>query len=276
MHARELAELGALLAVNSPVIAKGAAWLPARLNEEYWAASKCRLDRWGRVLLQLTGAAGQVEIPATLAWPRVRPVLEEILVSELLTRLWTATACACDASSGEENYEPVARNIFVGHLDARRRLLGLLADGRVIGLAEAVKLNHLRRKVERWTDMLLAHLAPVIDAGEFAFEKERAKDFAEDLGYPSAHPKESAHAERRFTCQIVLVSLRASFAQGLAERAASGDLNRRIGSTLLGTIREEGADPAVVVKSLWVERMSRMASEAEGMVEELVRMDGEG
>jgi hypothetical protein len=151
-----------------------------------------------------------------------------------------------------------------------------LADGRVIGLAEAVKLNHLRRKVERWTDMLLAHLAPVIDAGEFAFEKERAKDFAEDLDYPSAHPKESAHAERRFTCQIVLVSLRASFAQGLAERAASGDLNRRIGSTLLGAIREEGADPAVVVKSLWVERMSRMASEAEGMVEELVRMDGEG
>jgi len=71
----------------------------------------------------------------------------------------------------------------------------------------------------------------------------------------------------------VLASLRASFAQGLTERAASGDLNRRIGSALLGAIREEGADPASLVKSLWVERMSRMASEAEGMVEELVRMD---
>jgi len=193
MHARELAELGALIAVNSRVIAKGAAWLPAKLNEEYWAASKCRLDRWGRVLVQLANAAGQVEIPATLAWPRVRPVLEEILVSELLTRLWTATACACDASSGEEDLEPVARNIFAGHLDARRRLLGLLADGRVIELPEAVKLNHLRRKVERWTDMLLAHVAPAINTGEFAFEKERAKDFAEDLDF------EAAHAERRLT-----------------------------------------------------------------------------
>jgi hypothetical protein len=267
MHARDLAELGALIAVNSPVIAQGAAWLPARLNEEYWAASKCRLDRWGRVLVHLAGAVGQVEIPATLTWPRVRPVLEEILVSELLTRLWTATAVACDASSGEEDLEPVARNIFAGHLDARRRLLGLLADGRVIELPEAVKLNHLRRKVERWTDMLLAHLAPAINTGEFAFENERAKDFAEDLDF------EAAHAERRLTSQIVLVSLRASFAQGLAERAASGDLNRRIGSALLGAIREEGADPASLVKSLWVERMSRVASEAEGMVEELVRMD---
>jgi hypothetical protein len=269
MHARELAELAALIALHSAVIAKGASWLPARLNEEYWAASKCRLDRWGRVLLQLTGVAGQVEIPATLAWPRVRPVLEEILVSELLTRLWTATACACDANSGEEDFEPVARNIFVGHLDARRRLLGLLADGRVIGLPEAVKLNHLRRKVERWTDMLLAHLGPAIDAGEFAFEPERAKDFAEDLD------EQAAYAERRLTCQIVLVSLRASFAEGLADRAASGDLNRRIGAALLGAIREEGADPAGLVKSLWLERMSRMASEAAGMVEELVRMDRE-
>ena len=48
-----------------------------------------------------------------------------------------------------------------------------------------------------------------------------------------------------------------------------------IGSALLGAIREEGSDPASLVKSLWVERMSRVASEAEGMVAELVRMDGE-
>ena len=157
-------------------------------------------------------------------------MLEEILASELLTRLWTAAAAAYDAARGDQELSPVARNIFSGHLDARRRLLALLADGRVILLPEAVQLNHLRRRVERWTDMLLAHLAPLIDIEEFAFEPARARDFAEDLDH------ESAHAETRFTSQLVLVSLRASFADGLSDRSPNADLNRRIGAAILGAL----------------------------------------
>jgi hypothetical protein len=267
MHARELAELAALVAIHSPVIVQGAGRVPHTSNEQYWAASKCRLDRWGRLLRQLTAATTEPQLPATLAWPRVRPVLEEILATELLTRLWTATAAAYDASRSDQDLEPIARNIFIGHLDARRRLLGLLADGRVIKLPEAVQLNHLRRRVERWTDMLLAHLAQSIDIAEFAFEPDRAREFAEDLD------REAAQAERRFTCQLVLASLRASFADGLAERTPNGDLNRRIGAAILGTFREEITDSTGLVKSLWLERLSRTASDTEGMIEELLRLD---
>jgi hypothetical protein len=151
MHARDLAELAALVAVESPALVTAGAQVPYSVIEPYWTASKCRLDRWGRLLRQLTAAAGQPPLPATLSWPRVRPVLEEILASELLTRLWTAAAAAYDAARNDQELSPVARNIFGGHLDARRRLLALLADGRVIQLPEAVKLNHLRRRVERAT-----------------------------------------------------------------------------------------------------------------------------
>jgi hypothetical protein len=267
MHARELAELAALVAIHSPVIVQGGGRVPHTSNEQYWAASKCRLDRWGRLLRQLTAAITEPQLPATLAWPRVRPVLEEILATELLTRLWTAVAAAHDAFRNDQDLEPIARNIFVGHLDARRRLLALLADGRVIALPEAVQLNHLRRRVERWTDMLLAHLAQTIDIGEFAFEPDRARDFAEDLDH------EAAQAERRFTCQLILASLRASFADGLAERSPNGDLNRRIGAAILGAFREEITDSTGLVKSLWLERLSRTASDTEGMIEELLRLD---
>src|SRR5436190_13800894 len=211
MHARELAELAALVAVHSPAIIHGSGRVPHSVSEQYWAASKCRLDRWGRLLRQLTASTDQTLRPATLAWPRVRPVLEEILATEILTRLWTATAAAYDSARSDQELEPVARNIFSGHLDARRRLLTLLADGRVITLPDAVKLNHLRRRVERWTDMLLAHLAGMIDINEFAFEPERAHDFAEDLDH------QAAQAERRVTCRLMLLSLKASFADDLAD-----------------------------------------------------------
>ena len=173
---------------------------------------------------------------------------------ELLTRLWTAAAAAYDAARNDQELSPVARNIFAGHLDARRRLLALLADGRVILLPEAVKLNHLRRRVERWTDMLLAHLAPLIDIEEFAFEPDRARDFAEDLDH------ESAHAEHRFTSQLVLVSLRASFADGLSDRSPNADLNRRIGAAILGALPRRDSDSTSLVKSLWLQRIISTAS----------------
>ena len=219
------------------------------------------------MLRKLVAAAGEARLPATLAWPRVRPVLEEIVATELLTRVWAAAATAYDAERGDEDLSPVARNILTSHLDARRRLLALLADGRVIELPQAVQLNHLRRRVERWTDMLLAHVAERVDVTEFAFEPARAQDFASDLD------REAAVGQRRFACQLILASLRASFAQGLAERSPNLDLNRRIGTSVLAAFREEINDSTGLVKSLWLERISRTASDTEGMIEELLNLD---
>src|SRR5262249_4900304 len=150
-----------------------------------------------------------------------------------------------------EELSPVSRSVLTGHLDARARLLSLMAEGRVIALPEGVQLNHLRRRCERWNDMLLAHFSRHIDIDEFAFEIDRAHDFADDLNH------ESAHSDQRFTSQIVLASLRASFTYGLAERSPNVDLNRRIGSAVLAAFREEIADSTGLVKSAWLERITR-------------------
>src|SRR4029453_16328671 len=107
MHARELAELAALVAVHSPVLIHGQGRAPHSSIEQYWTASKCRLDRWGRLLRQLAAAACEPQPPATLSWARIRPLLEEILVTELLTRLWTAAAAAYDAAHGDQDLEPI-------------------------------------------------------------------------------------------------------------------------------------------------------------------------
>ena len=267
MHVRDLVELAALVAVEAPRLMDRGTTVSFRVIDEYWAASKCRLDRWGRLLRKLRAAQGQPELPATLSWARVCPVLEEILATELLTRLWAAASRALDAACGEQELAPVAGNIFSAHLDARCRVLAILAEEQVISPREASHLNQLRRRVERWNDMLLAHLSPFVEIDEYAFEPARAHEFAEDLD------RESAYTDARLTSQVVLASLRASFAEGLSERSPNADLNRRIAAAILTVVHEDFSGSADLVNPLWLQRLICTASEAEDMIEELVRLD---
>ena len=51
--------------------------------EQYWLASHCRQERWAHAMKAFSQlAAGQ----ARAAWSDVRPVIQEVLASELLTR----------------------------------------------------------------------------------------------------------------------------------------------------------------------------------------------
>jgi hypothetical protein len=267
MHARETAELAAWVAVHSPALVRGAGRAPYSACEQYWSASKCRLERWRRLLGQLVEAANQPLRPAPFAWPRIRPVLEEILTSELLTRIWTAASTAYDAARQDQDLEPIARNIYSGHLDIRRRLLGLMTDGRTLSGREVEALDQLRRRVERWGDMLLAHLADEVPIEEFAFDAERACDFAVDLD------RRAAHDERDFTTQLMFASLRASFSTGLSDRSPNSDLSRKIGSAVLACFRDELAISSGLSPALWLERICRTASDTEDWIDELMQLD---
>lgn len=267
MHVRELAELAGAVALQGRALMAGKAELSTQSQEEYWAASKCRLDRWGRLLRRLAEAARLTVRPPALQEARVRPVLEEIFASELLTRLWTAVACGYDAARGRAECEPVARNIWSGHLEARRRLLALLADGRVISLPEAMRLNKVRRRVERWTDMLLGYLAGAVAIDEFCFEPARARDFAQDVDDAQASKLRSVQQ------QIVLVSLRASLEGCLSRDSGNRDLNRRIGGAILRMFAEAHVDAAALVPSLWLERIEQGASDAETLLASLWQLE---
>jgi len=269
MHVRELAELAAAVALQGRTLMAGSAELSTHGQEEYWAASKCRLDRWGRLLRRLAEAGRLTVRPPALREERVRPVLEEILASELLTRLWTAVACGYDAAKGRTECEPVARNIWSGHLEARRRLLALLADGRVISLPEALRLNKVRRRVERWTDMLLGYLASAVAIDEFCFEPARARDFAQDA------ESSGAAMPRAMQQHLVLVSLRASLEGCLSPDSVNRDLNRRIGGAIVRMLAEAQVDATALVPSLWLARIEQGASEAEDLLARLWQLERE-
>lgn len=265
MHTYELLELAALVSVHGPVLVRNSPPISPKSVERYWIASKSRLDRWGRTLKALSTAndARQPGSPDAVSLS-VRGVLEEILTGEVLTRLWTAAMCAYDRRRGTDVAEPVVRSVLIGHLEARHRVLTLLVRGPVVGAEQAVRLNQLRRRTERWTDMLLASLAEWCDVGEFAFDPERTKDFAEDLSF-QASMKGGQHA-----WPLVIASLRAAFRQGLCPTCPNFDLNAQIGESVLSAFSADLFDSTGLVQSLWMARLSSITNDAQGMVAELL------
>lgn len=280
MHARELVELAAVVSAHGPALVRSTRRLSAASLEAYWTASKCRLDRWGRSLKRFTGdAAGATAQRRRARWPLIRSVLEEILTGEVLTRVWTAVVCAHDRHHGSDEAEAIARSVLIGHLEARHRVLTLLVRGPGIETEGAVKLNHLRRRTERWTDLLVGYLAGLHDVGEFAIDPARAKDFAEDLRRRSSLEGGPLNADA-YSCPaewaawpLVLASLRAAFQKGLHPVSPNADLNAQIASGILACFRQELFDSAGLFRSLWLTRLATVADDAQGMVEELLAVE---
>ncbi len=269
MHVRETIELGAILACQGPLFIRRAAPVGQETVERYWIASKCRLGRWTHMLHDYR--ARSCELPSGEGQgPRaalIRPVMEEVLGAEVLLRVWSGLACGWDARHRRTLYEPLVRSVLQGHLEARNQALNLLLRGRGLGMEESVALNRYRRCVERWTDMLLAYVIPEHDVSEFAFDGKRARDFAGDLGSPLRRP--AADPRHR----LVLASLRLAFASGPGCPSPSGELNRRVASSILCCLDEDLFETSGLPRSLWVERLYATVEETEGMIDQLLRRD---
>ncbi len=267
MHAHELVELAALVAAHGSVLVRQAGRLSPTSIEEYWTASRCRLDRWNRSLKGFSDDLRSADADRrTAPWPFIRRVVEEILAGEVLTRVWTAVLCACDGERGTEVAGPVARSIMTGHLEARRRVLTLLIEGDRIDSGTTLELNRLRRRAERWSDLLIGYLLGIHDVSEFAIDPARARDFAEDLRYRSSL-KGGRHA-----WPLILASLRAAFQTDLCAGTPNADLNHRIAGSILACFQPELFDSTGVFHSLWLMRLTNTTNDAEGLVEELLAM----
>ena len=265
MHARELVQLAAIVSAHGPVLVRGTRRLSASGVQQYWMESKCRLDRWFRSLGRFAHeAAARGSDGGRGQWPHVRGVLEEILTSEMLTRVWATVLCASDRQQGTLEAEPIARSIMIGHLEARHRVLQLLVRGPGVDAEAAVRLNHLRRRTERWTDLLIGYLAGLDPAAEFAFEPVRAQDFARDLRLQTACPG------GRQAWPLLLSSLRAAFRHGLSDVSPNADLNARIATAILSCFPAELFDSTGQFHSLWLLRLFSATEDAQGMIAELL------
>src|SRR5262245_52641269 len=120
MHARELVELAALVSAHGPTLLKTQGHLSPNGVEQYWSASKCRVERWTRGLKEIETQTSNTKSAS------VRPLLEEILAAEVLTRVWAGVLVAFDRIRSSAEFEPLARSVFVSQMEARQRVLTLI------------------------------------------------------------------------------------------------------------------------------------------------------
>ena len=193
------------------------------------------------------------------------PLCEEILISEILSRVWTAALSAVDRAAGEEELEPIGRSILVGHLDCRNRVLHLIAAARGAGAGTTSgKLNRLRRVCERWTDLLLAPLATLADLSSLAHDPIRMRDMVDDfLDDQSDH----VAAPRR---TIFRASLLAAFPPSLGVPTLNADLNAQIAAGVLACFDLETLAATTAGPWLWHARAMNAANSAERWVGELM------
>lgn len=140
-----------------------------------WSLSRARLRHWQSRLQHLNTDATH---DATV----VENTLADLFVDELATRVMAAVFVVSDAAQHVSDAGPIGRNIFLGHLEARQAALRMLVSGQ-LPEESVILLDRLRRRVERWSDLLLGHLVVRFGCDEFAINPERARDFgAEQLG----------------------------------------------------------------------------------------------
>lgn len=268
MQTGELVELATIVAQRGPALALGPDSLSILGLEEYWAAAKCRFDRWGRSLHRI-----RIQEPPYFDEPggSVRGLVEEILGSEVLTRVWTAAVTAFDRRRNAQDNEIVARSVYIGHQEMRQRVLKLLVLGPGLPSGEAVELNRLRRRAELWTDLLLARLMTAHDVSEFGFETARLRRFAANLHAHPADPTGPCDAEALADASL-LTSIRHSFHHA----APNGDMNARVASSILGAFAAPHFDSCGVFRSLWMLRLATTADETQRLITDMFRADALG
>lgn len=266
MQSSELVELAAVVSRRGPSLLAGTDPQKVAGIEDYWAVSKCRFERWNRAL----GRLRRAEEPVFDIYPgTIRGLFEEMLGSEILTRIWTATVTAYDRLHEAEDNEIVVRSVFIGHLEMRQRLLQALWQGSGFESFDVVALNRLRRRAELWTDMLLAPLALSHSVDEFAFESERLLQFKQELD-PATATLATDAADR---AALLEASIRSAIGLAFNARSPNADLNSQLAASIIRAFASDQFDDCGVLRSMWMMRLASTADDTQRLLDELFRQE---
>jgi hypothetical protein len=271
MHACDLLELAVTVATHGNLLIETSPVLSQAGLENYWAATKARHQRWSLELKSYSLAVASGTQPAQAKWPLARATMEEILLTETLTRVWCAVLKKHDGRLGRGESEPIGQSILSSHIEARHRVMTLLLHGPSVSTTAAVELNRLRLRIERWTDMLIASVLHGDELYSLAFDAERAAEFSEEYHAPAEG------SFRHQAWQLTLAAIRAAFRPlRQAAQTENTDLNAQIAAAILACFPSEAFDATGVLRSLWVVRLTNGTSDTAGLIDELMRLDAPG
>lgn len=249
MHACRLAELGSWIAVNSGTLIYGNDDQPLLIASSYWVASKSRIQRW---LTSIKMFEKDIKDPQPNhdPWAALEIVIQEVIQSELLTRVWAATVLSHDWYRRSDELHGLAHSVHLSHSEVKNRALRLMLNCENDQVEAVQRLNGLVHRMERWTDVFLGQLPFNDIAIQFAFDKKRVEDFHLE--------RQEAFGEEMTTRQSVF---QASFASELLRNQskfpANPGLNQDIAAGVLACFPTDRFDSLGLPKSIklvWIEK----------------------
>lgn len=249
MRASQLAELGSWIALHADHFIYCEYHQPSLTATNYWTASKARLQRWDAALKRFEQDFANCERVHD-PWPALEMVVQEILISELLTRVWSATVIIHDWYHQQDAMYGPTHSVHVAHLEAKTRAIRILLQARPRNEFVFDRLNRLRRRVERWTDMFLGQLPNAEKVSIFGFDRNRVFDF-------------NREQDNEFLSEIAIRQrvLAASFSIDVVRDqtpcCVNPDLNRELAAGILDFFTADRFDSNSMPKSIrwiWLEK----------------------
>jgi hypothetical protein len=205
-----LVEVTALISAHSRLLIERPDELSNTLLGDYYVHSRNRFNRWMRDLNDLENGV-TIRDPLYLFGlvPRFPPsmsITEQILVNDLLNRVWTVILVACDRHREDVRIEPLAHNVFRSHMTVRHKALSVCMNDPKLKPEQVLHINKLRTSSERWADLLNCSLMAEYDLWDYAFDETRARQFHQDR-----FQNEKLGAQDSRAWSLILAGLRHSF-----------------------------------------------------------------
>ncbi len=225
MNPRDIAESAAVIARHADLIIDCDRPLSTELIEEYWVACRRRLKNW----------KSREQPDANFC--ELSQLAEEIMVSEMPARVWTAVYYVHCLNHRNQDGLRMVRQTLRWHVEVRQSTLQSLIDTyNRTELSGLLRLDRVRRRVERWTDFLIGTITRHGVALNLAFDSDRCRNNAESM-------QDSPTAEAVWPLTIAGLTRSFSTTPAFSEESArshSDVLKAQLGAFPSGAFRNDG------------------------------------
>ena len=232
MNLRQTAELAALVSANrQQLVVDSRQPLEDELLLDYQEQSLELIAQWTDDLCGFQAVMSSItDEEQAEFWGEVVSTLECVFVSEMLARVWGATLSAQDQHWNILNAEPLARRVLIAHLKVRKQALSLMVNANPDATQYLRPLDTFRRRVERWTDLLLGGLVPRFRVSDFAFDERQSREFGRDQ---LRWERQTAQGD---VYKVILVGLRLAFPRHIPELEITQRQNDGVVRCILGSL----------------------------------------